>query len=68
MQYVIVIEKSDRNYAAYVPDLPGCVAVGESRPEVLDLIQEAVELHLAQMRRDGQPIPKATTTSDTVVV
>lgn len=46
MKYVVVIEKSDKNYGAYVPDLPGCVAVGETREEVLRLIHEAIDLDL----------------------
>jgi predicted RNase H-like HicB family nuclease len=59
--YAIVIEKAPNNYGAYVPDLPGCVAVGDTVPEVLALIAEAIELHLAGMREDGEPIPKPTT-------
>jgi predicted RNase H-like HicB family nuclease len=59
--YAIVIEKAPNNYGAYVPDLPGCVAVGDTVPEVLALIAEAIELHLADMREDGERIPKPTT-------
>lgn len=58
MQYAIVIEKSETGYGAYVPDLPGCVAVGETEDEVRDLIREAVEFHLEGMREDGLPIPE----------
>ena len=57
MDYRIVIEKSPNNYAAYVPDLPGCVAVGDSRREVTRNIREAIEFHLDGMREDGDPIP-----------
>jgi predicted RNase H-like HicB family nuclease len=57
MQYAIVIEKSATGYGAYVPDLPGCIAVGESEEEVRDLIGEAIEFHLDGMREDGIPIP-----------
>ena len=57
MDYRVVIEKSPNNYAAYVPDLPGCVAVGDSRREVTRNIREAIEFHLDGMREDGVPIP-----------
>ena len=57
MQYVNVVEKSATAYGAYVPDLPGCVAVGESEQEVRELIGEAIEFHLDGMREDGVPIP-----------
>jgi predicted RNase H-like HicB family nuclease len=58
MQYTVIIEKeTTRDWGAYVPDLPGCVAVGETRAEVERLIREAIELHLHGMREDGEPIP-----------
>lgn len=57
MRYAIVIEKSDNNYGAWVPDLPGCVATGKSIEIVQRRIREAIELHLAGMREDGDPIP-----------
>lgn len=57
MRYAIVIEKSDNNYGAWAPDLPGCVAVGDTVEEVQQLMQEAIEMHLAGMREDGDPIP-----------
>jgi predicted RNase H-like HicB family nuclease len=53
---------------AYVPDLPGCVAAGESREEVLSLIREAIALHLEGLKEQGQPIPAPTSTSDHVEV
>ena len=68
MQYVVVIEKTEGNYGAYVPDLLGCVAVAETRQEVVRLIREAIELHLESLRADGSPIPEPTTTSDMVEV
>ena len=46
MDYSIVIERSDTGFGAYVPELPGCVAVAESEAEVRRLIHEAIELHL----------------------
>ena len=57
MEYLVVIEKGPKSYGAYVPDLPGCVAVGESRREVLKLIREAVSLHIEAMRDAGEVIP-----------
>ncbi len=57
MRYAIVIGKSGNNYGAWVPDLPGCVAVGDTVEEVEPLMREAIELHLAGMREDGDPIP-----------
>lgn len=59
--YAVVIEKAPKNYAAYVPDLPGCVAVGDTVADVLAAIAEAIEFHLEGMREDGVPIPKPTT-------
>ena len=58
MRYAVVIEKSESGYGAYVPDLPGCVAVGESLPETERLIQEAVEFHLEGLREDGVSVPE----------
>jgi predicted RNase H-like HicB family nuclease len=58
MRYAVVIEKGERNYSAYVPDLPGCVSVGDSLEEVKAEIREAIEFHLEGMRDDGFPIPK----------
>jgi predicted RNase H-like HicB family nuclease len=58
MRYAIVIEKGATSYGAYVPDLPGCVAVGESIEEVRTLIQEAVEFHLEGLREDGSSVPE----------
>ncbi|MBW3543125.1 MAG: type II toxin-antitoxin system HicB family antitoxin [Planctomycetes bacterium] len=59
MRYLVVIEEGESSWAAHVPDLPGCVAVGESREEAVDLIHEAVELHLEDLRAQGQPVPQA---------
>ena len=58
MRYAIVIEKEESNYAAYVPDLPGCVATGITPEEVETQIREAIEFHLQGMREDGLPIPE----------
>ncbi|TAJ94169.1 MAG: type II toxin-antitoxin system HicB family antitoxin [Gammaproteobacteria bacterium] len=57
MKYAVVIEKGKRGFGAYVPDLPGCVAAGETYDEVLRLIQEAIELHIDGLREDGINVP-----------
>ena len=57
MQYAVAIERSVESVGAYVPDLPGCVAVGETEAEVRHLIREAIALHLDGMREDGETIP-----------
>ena len=58
MRYAIVIEKAENNYAAYVPDLPGCVTTGETIEEIEQEIREAIEFHIRGLREDGLPIPK----------
>ena len=57
-RYAIVVEKAKRNYAAYVPDLPGCVATGATVAETERRLREAIELHIRGLREDGLPIPK----------
>jgi predicted RNase H-like HicB family nuclease len=57
MRYAVVIEKAPSNYAAYVPDLPGCIATGASVQETESLIREAIEFHLEGLKADGLPIP-----------
>src|SRR5438445_12764783 len=56
-RYAIVIEKAERNYAAYVPDLPGCVATGATIEETERSIREALDIHVEVLRADGLPIP-----------
>ncbi|HEY0142595.1 MAG TPA: type II toxin-antitoxin system HicB family antitoxin [Thermoanaerobaculia bacterium] len=58
MEYVVIIEQGDTSIGAYVPDLPGCVAVGESREEVRELIREAIELHIESLRENGETVPE----------
>ena len=60
MRYAIVIEKARRNYSAFVPDLPGCVATGATVKEVERNLRDAIRLHLQGLREDGLPIPKPT--------
>lgn len=68
LQYMVIIEKGETSYGAYVPDLPGCVAVSETREEVLELIKEAIEFHLEGLKEDGQPIPEPCSTGEFVEV
>lgn len=65
-RYAIVIEQAEHNFAAYAPDLPGCIATGATREETEQLMREAIELHLAGLREDGLPIPSPTSTVDYV--
>jgi predicted RNase H-like HicB family nuclease len=66
MKYLVIIEKGQTSFGAYVPDLPGCVAVAKTRPKVKKLIQEAIQLHVEDMRNRGYPIPKPTAASEFV--
>ena len=66
MKYMVVLEDGPESVGVYVPDLPGCVAVGETREEALQLIQEAVTLHIESLREHGEPIPTPTSFSEYV--
>lgn len=68
MEYMVVIEQGEDGFGAYVPDLPGCVAVGDTKEEVLAVIQEAITMHLELMREEGLPIPKPHSVSEYVLV
>jgi predicted RNase H-like HicB family nuclease len=58
MEYVVILEQGSTSFGAYVPDLPGCVAVGESREETMQLIREAIEMHIESLRESGEPVPE----------
>ena len=68
MRYAVVIEKGERNYSAYVPDLPGCVSVGDTLEEAKTEIRQAIEFHLEGMGEDGLPIPKPSSWAEYVEV
>jgi predicted RNase H-like HicB family nuclease len=68
MRYGIVIEKGESSYGAYVPDLPGCVAVGETQEEVEALIREAIQFHIEGLRKEGLPVPEPTSSFEYVEV
>ena len=63
MKYTVVIERTPNNYAAYVPDLPGCVATGSTREEVWEQVREAVEFHIEGLIEDGETVPEPPTTA-----
>ena len=60
MQYAVVIEKANRNYSAYVPDLPGCIAAGDTVAEVTELMREAIKMHIEGLIEDGLEVPQPT--------
>lgn len=68
MQYTIVIDKSPRNYAAYVPDLPGCVATGATSDEVVSEIRQAIQYHIESLREHGELVPESHCTATVVDV
>jgi len=57
MRYAVVLEQGPSSYGAFVPDLPGCVAAGETREETMQLIKEAIEFHIEGLRADGEDVP-----------
>ena len=67
-EYAVVYEWGPRNWSAYVPDLPGCIATGKTREETERRMREAIAMHLEGMREDGDPIPEPTTKVGTVAV
>jgi predicted RNase H-like HicB family nuclease len=68
MRYAIVIERGATSFGAYVPDLPGCVAVGETEEHVRQLIAEAIEFHLEGLRESGEAIPEPHSYVDYVTI
>jgi predicted RNase H-like HicB family nuclease len=68
LEYLVVVEKGKTSYGAYVPDLPGCVAVGETRREVLKLIREGIQLQIQTLRAAGEPIPAPSSRSEIVKI
>ena len=68
MQYLVVIEKGESSFGAYVPDLPGCIATAESENEVRHLIKEAIEFHIEGLRESGEPVPPPSSSSAVVEV
>ena len=68
LEFLVVVEKGKFSYGAYVPDLPGCVAVADSRRQIMRLMRECIELHIQAMRKAGEPVPSPTSKSEIVSV
>ena len=68
MRYMVVIERGEKSWGAQVPDLPGCIAVAETRDEVLQLIREAIDIHIEGLRQDGLPVPLPSSEGEFVEV
>ena len=68
MRYLVVLEQGPTSFGAYVPDLPGCVAAGETRDEALTLIREAIDLHIEDLRRSGQRVPLPSSSGEIIEV
>lgn len=68
IRYMVVIERGETSWGAHVPDLPGCVAIGETREEVRRLIREAIEFHIDGLREEGLPVPAPTSEGEFVEV
>ncbi len=66
--YVIIIEKAENNYAAYSPDVPGCIATGKTIAETKANMQEALEFHIEGLIEDGEPVPEPTVLAEYVAV
>jgi predicted RNase H-like HicB family nuclease len=67
MKYAVLFEQTGTGYSAHVPDLPGCIAAGDTLEETAQLMREAIRLHLAGLREDGEPIPEPKTIAEYVV-
>jgi predicted RNase H-like HicB family nuclease len=66
MRYAVVIEKAEGNFSAYVPDLPGCVATGDTVASVEREIRDAIRFHIEGLKEDGLPVPAATSMAEYV--
>jgi predicted RNase H-like HicB family nuclease len=68
MRFTILVDRTASGFSAHVPDLPGCVAAGETKEETMQLIKEAIEFHIEGMRQHGEPIPEPTSWCEYVEV
>ena len=68
MRYTVILERGDASWGAHVPDLPGCVAAGDTRDEALALIREAIAIHIEGLREQGLPIPEPRSEGDVIEV
>jgi len=67
-KYTVIIEKTESGYSAYVPDLPGCITVGESIDQIKQHIKEAIELYIEELESEGKNIPEPNTLSEIISV
>jgi predicted RNase H-like HicB family nuclease len=67
-RFLIVVERARGNYSAYSPDLPGCVATGNTREQATRRMHQAIEMHVAGLREDRLPIPKSSSTAEFIAV
>jgi predicted RNase H-like HicB family nuclease len=67
-RFLIVVERAGANFSAYSPDLPGCVATGKTRDQATRRMHEAIEMHVAGLREDGESIPRSTSSAEYVAV
>ena len=67
-EYLVVVEKAEETFAAYSPDLPGCAVTGDTKEEVLQLMREAIDLHIQGLREDGLPVPEPATSAEYLAV
>jgi predicted RNase H-like HicB family nuclease len=63
-RFLVVIEKAEKNYSAYSPDLPGCVATGQTRDEAALNMHEAIDMHVRGLREDGIPVPQSESSAE----
>ena len=68
MRYLVVVEEEPKSFGAYVPDLPGCIAAGETREEVVTLVREAMEFHIEGLKEGGHEVPAPSSSSEVVEV
>jgi predicted RNase H-like HicB family nuclease len=64
MKYLVIYEKTETGYSAYIPDLPGCVSTGATKKQVEENIYEAMKFHLEGLREDGIPLPEQQSESE----
>ena len=67
-RFLIVIEKAGKNYSAYSPDLPGCVATGATREKVEKNMHDAIQMHIQGMKEDKQPIPQSSSFAEYIAI
>jgi len=67
-EYTVIYEWAGNNYSAYVPDLPGCIACGDTLEETQQLVKEAIELYIEALREDGKPVPEPSTKAGPIAI